>query len=45
MGLFQIVIILVCAALGFGIVNNLLGATPRTGERGDSETKEPDRLD
>ena len=37
---FQIVIILVCAGLGFGIVNNLINARRPPGQ---AEEDEPDR--
>lgn len=34
---FQIVIVLVCAGLGFGIVNNLINAARRSGQADDTE--------
>lgn len=37
---FQILIVLVCAGLGFGIVNNLINAAQRPSQ---SEDDEPER--
>lgn len=43
MGLFQIVILVVCSSLGFGIVNNLIGAARKPSEREDAGTEDGDQ--
>jgi hypothetical protein len=39
---FQILIILVCAALGFGIVNNMIGSARKPRRPEQDEPQEPD---
>lgn len=41
---FQIVIILVCAALGFGIVSNMVGSVKKDGPTEDDRPPDRDEM-